>query len=140
MRRSAAAPTGVAAPAPDHARTAAEPEDGPQGEIETSVAALFDEVLGCGPVARHRGFFDLGGDSLLAVRLMARLRRAFAMDLPIRALLNAPTVAGLAQAVVEALVAEMDEESLGALLAAEETRDLEPGNPTPRPDAPAVQA
>ncbi|MEW2119729.1 amino acid adenylation domain-containing protein [Streptomyces sp. NPDC005474] len=130
-------------PAPDRARTATEPEDGPQGEIETSVAALFDEVLGCGPVARHRGFFDLGGDSLLAVRLMARLRRAFAMDLPIRALLNAPTVAGLAQAVVEALVAEMDEmdeESLGELLAAEETRDLEPGNPTPRPDAPAVQA
>lgn len=110
-------------PAPDRHRAAAAPADLPRNEIEATVAGLFQEVLRCGPPGIHRSFFDLGGDSLLAVGLMARVRRGFGVELPIRALLNAPTVAGLAQAVVETLVAGMDEDQLGELLSAEEARD-----------------
>ncbi|MGW4469158.1 amino acid adenylation domain-containing protein, partial [Nonomuraea sp. NPDC004354] len=74
----------------------------PQGPVEELVAALFESVLESGPLGREDGFFTLGGHSLLAIKIVTRLRSAFGIDLPVRALFEAPTVAGLAERIAAA--------------------------------------
>ena len=88
-----------ALPEPDQAGAASEgiyvP---PRGPIDEALAAAWGEVLGRDRVGVHDSFFDLGGHSLLAARLLARLRDAFGVELPLRALFDVPTVAGQAAA------------------------------------------
>ncbi|HEU0302653.1 MAG TPA: amino acid adenylation domain-containing protein, partial [Longimicrobium sp.] len=67
----------------------------PRTPAERTVADAWEAVLGVRPGA-HDNFFDLGGHSLRATQVIARIRRAFGIDLPLRALFEAPTVAGLA--------------------------------------------
>jgi amino acid adenylation domain-containing protein len=83
-------------PAPDLAR-APEPEDGsPRDGLEQSIADAMAKVLGRSSVGIHEGFFELGGHSLLAAQLCARLSRELDMEIPLRSLFDAPTVAALA--------------------------------------------
>ncbi|MEE1890589.1 non-ribosomal peptide synthetase, partial [Pseudomonas carassii] len=67
----------------------------PQGPVETTIAAIWAEVLGVAQVGRHDNFFELGGHSLLAVSLTARLRQA-GLQADVRTLFGQPTVAALA--------------------------------------------
>ncbi|MGW0436009.1 amino acid adenylation domain-containing protein [Micromonospora sp. NPDC003197] len=67
--------------------------------VEERLAALWCEVLGRTEVGVHDNFFALGGHSLTATRLIARIRTAFGVDLPLRLLFAAPTIAELGELV-----------------------------------------
>ena len=81
---------------PDPEPRAAAPDAAPRTPAEAVVAAIWAEVLGRERVATHDDFFELGGHSLLATRMMSRVRRALGADLPLRALFERRTVAGVA--------------------------------------------
>jgi phthiocerol/phenolphthiocerol synthesis type-I polyketide synthase E len=89
----------------------------PRSEGEERVAAIWREVLGLAKVGVHDSFLELGGDSLLATRLMARLREELGVDLAMDRLFEQPTVAAVAAAVVEARAAGAGADDLSRLLA-----------------------
>ncbi|MCW2144554.1 amino acid adenylation domain-containing protein, partial [Actinoplanes cyaneus] len=66
---------------------------------EEVLCGLFTEVLGVESVPADVSFFDLGGDSLSAMRLIARVRAVFGAEVSVRGLFAAPTVAGIAQQI-----------------------------------------
>jgi amino acid adenylation domain-containing protein len=75
------------------------PELTPQGPIETALAAAWTEALGQGPVTTEEDFFDAGGHSMLAVKLIARLEQLADVSLPLREMLENPTFGGVAAAL-----------------------------------------
>ncbi|RJS23164.1 non-ribosomal peptide synthetase [Corallococcus sp. H22C18031201] len=90
----------AALPVPEFERAESEGEP-PRGPVEVLLAQLFGQVLGVPQVRREDDFFHLGGHSLAATRLVARVRAALAVDLPLVAFFTEPTVAGLAREVAE---------------------------------------
>jgi amino acid adenylation domain-containing protein len=68
----------------------------PRNDLEAAVAAMWAEVLGLESVGVGDGFFELGGNSLLAMQLVWRMEEAFRVELPLSALFEAGTVAALA--------------------------------------------
>jgi amino acid adenylation domain-containing protein len=95
------APTAVA---PQAAGT----DDHPRGPTEAAVASVFASVLGLERVGREQNFFELGGHSLKAVRLLSRVNESLGVRLPLRAVFDSPTVAGLATAVEAARAGTAD--------------------------------
>ncbi|MCF2135563.1 non-ribosomal peptide synthetase, partial [Mycetohabitans sp. B3] len=87
-----------ALPAPDDAALAHQAYEAPQGELATTLATIWSELLGVERVGRHDSFFALGGHSLLAVRLMNRVRMLGA-DVPLATLFTTPTLAAFAAAL-----------------------------------------
>lgn len=92
------------APASEAAPTAHEP---PVGETEEFVAHVWQAVLDRTDIGRHDDFFAIGGHSLSATRVAARLRQALGLELPLHTLFEHRTVAGLATAVETALFADI---------------------------------
>src|SRR5215213_5232703 len=88
----------LALPAPETSRDAlAESFVAPRTPIEELLARVWGEVLKVEGVGVNDDFFALGGHSLLATQLVSRVRESFAVELPLRALFERPTVAGLAR-------------------------------------------
>ena len=93
---------------PDHVPERSGLDDsfiGPRTTSEELLAGIWCEVLGLKKVSIHDNFFELGGHSLLAIQVMSRLRNAFQVEIPLRHLFETPTVAGLTEVVMAALIA-----------------------------------
>jgi amino acid adenylation domain-containing protein len=70
--------------------------EAPRNPVEELLAGIWEELLGIERPGIHDDFFDLGGQSLLAARVVARIRRQLGVELPLRALFEERTLAGLA--------------------------------------------
>ncbi len=89
-----------ALPAPDSFHN--EQEDkfiAPRTPTEAKLAAIWAETLGLKRVGMNDNFFELGGHSLLATQIISRIRQAFAIELLLRHLFEAPTIASLSKAI-----------------------------------------
>lgn len=71
----------------------------PRTELERRIAVLWQEVFAAPQFSIHDNFFDAGGDSLMAMRLLSRLREVFSVDMSLRRFFEVPTVAELAAAI-----------------------------------------
>ncbi|MFJ8752450.1 amino acid adenylation domain-containing protein [Streptomyces sp. NPDC102441] len=92
----------AALPLTEEAAAGATDDDPPRSAPEEIICALFAESLGHEQVSRNDDFFELGGHSLLATRLIGRIRSAFGVELPVRALFESTTPASLAGRLGEA--------------------------------------
>jgi amino acid adenylation domain-containing protein len=97
-----------ALPAPNWARQRLrEAYEAPRTLVEETLTEIFQEVLGLEQVGVHDDFFDLGGHSLLATRVVSRIRHALQVELPLRCMFEAPTIARLAGAVGDHMEAKV---------------------------------
>jgi amino acid adenylation domain-containing protein len=91
----------------------------PTEPAQVRLAEIWCGLLGVPRVGRYDSFVALGGHSMLAARLVAQVRAAFGVELPLRAVFEHPTLAALAQVVTDLLVAEiaaLSDEEAAALL------------------------
>ncbi|MFE1407398.1 amino acid adenylation domain-containing protein [Streptomyces sp. NPDC058770] len=95
----------AALPHPD--REAPDDAVAPRGVVEERIAEMFEDLLG-GPAGAHSHFFREGGNSILAIRLIAEIQQTFDIDFPTRAVFEGSTVAELAQVVEAEVRAEID--------------------------------
>lgn len=109
-----------ALPAPEKAlQILSHPDAGyvePVTGTEQTMAAIWRDVLKVPRVGLQDHFFNLGGHSLLAIQLIAAIRQAFHVDLPLGALFRTPTLAEQAAAVQQLVIEQSDEDRLAAAL------------------------
>jgi amino acid adenylation domain-containing protein len=97
---------------------------GPRDETEFRLAAIWRSVLGVKAVGVHDSFFDLGGHSMLAVRMMSEVEQAFGKSVPLMALFEAQTIAKLAVLVTAEGSAEREWPALVAIRGTGKKRPL----------------
>jgi len=90
-----------ALPAPEISRSELEHYVAPRNDIEAALVDLWQEVLGVNPIGVTDNFFDLGGHSLKATRLLSKVRSIFRMQLPLSVVFEATTIESLAGALVQ---------------------------------------
>jgi len=101
----------AALPAAD--ATAIVPDDEPKTEslstVEEAVMEIWRDVLGVEKIGLHDDFFDLGGHSVLVTQIMSRVRRTFEVELGMRHLFGAPSVASLARVIEQVLEEQLQQ-------------------------------
>jgi len=110
-----------ALPAPGTARPKlANPFVAPRTPLEVALAVVWREVLGLDEVGVDDAFLDLGGNSLLATRLVSRVRGELGVEVDLTEFFAAPTITAQALAVLRALAGRLGPEALSELLATSE--------------------
>jgi acyl carrier protein len=94
-----------ALPAPKRGSIPPPSAEKPANETEAKIAAIWKEVLGLEYVDRNDNFFDVGGHSLNATRIASMVREAFSVELAVRTIFEAPTIAELAARLKNAAAA-----------------------------------
>ena len=73
--------------------------EAPATPTEEVLSAIWSKLLVIDKVGRHDNFFALGGHSLLAVQVIARVRQSLEVELPLRAIFDAPSIAQFAERI-----------------------------------------
>ncbi len=89
----------------------------PRTPAEEILATIWAEILKVEKVGIHDNFFELGGHSLLATQVMSRIRDAFSVEIPLRYLFEAPTMAALAVKITQSQAEKMVPDEITELLA-----------------------
>jgi acyl carrier protein len=98
-----------ALPVPDRAARHDREYAVPETPTEELLADIWQQLLGVDAVGIYDNFFDLGGHSLLAPQVISRVEETFQIELPLRVLFEAPTIAQMANAVEQILLAQIEE-------------------------------
>jgi amino acid adenylation domain-containing protein len=85
----------------------------PRTPIETTLARIWGEVLKISVIGARDNFFDLGGNSLLAIQAIARIRKACQVEMPLNAIFQSPTLTELALTIAGSPVAQGEETRAG---------------------------
>lgn len=93
----------------------------PRNEIERAVAEIWQETLGIDAVGIYDDYFELGGDSLMAIRLLSRIVETFKIEMPLESLLEARTI----EQFVEKLTRAKGGEKLSEIVDVREKRGIE---------------
>jgi acyl carrier protein len=88
----------------------------PRGDTEQGIAEIWQEVLGIELIGIYDNFFELGGHSLLGTQVISRIRKRFHEDISIRTFFTSPTIADLAEIIVQRRVEQVDSATLAQLL------------------------
>jgi acyl carrier protein len=88
----------------------------PQTDIEANLARIWGEVLHLDRVGSHDNFFDLGGHSLAASRVISRVIQTFQLELPVKMLFDAPTVAEMGAVITQHQAKQASDLKLGQML------------------------
>lgn len=107
-----------ALPEPGHGRPDLEtPFVGPRTPLEEALTGIWTQVLGIDQLGINDDFLDLGGDSLLASQVIARVIRTFQVEVPLRSLIDTCTIADMALAIVQNQANEARDEDINRMLA-----------------------
>jgi NAD(P)-dependent dehydrogenase (short-subunit alcohol dehydrogenase family)/acyl carrier protein len=89
----------------------------PRNEVERTLTDIWQQLFGIEQVGIHDNFFELGGDSLFGTMLVSRLCKTFEIELSYQSFFNAPSVAQLAEVIVQKLTENIDHQALAQALA-----------------------
>uniref|UniRef100_UPI002B40EA8B non-ribosomal peptide synthetase n=1 Tax=Xenorhabdus szentirmaii TaxID=290112 RepID=UPI002B40EA8B len=89
-----------ALPAPEQSAVAVRGYEAPVGETETTLAQIWQNLLGLERVGRHDHFFEIGGHSLMVVQLITRIQTEFLIDIPIVSIFQFPKLSELAEVIL----------------------------------------
>ncbi|MDC9594347.1 non-ribosomal peptide synthetase, partial [Xenorhabdus sp. IM139775] len=104
-----------ALPAPDSSAVVTHDYEPPQGKIETDLAQIWQELLGLERISRHDHFFELGGHSLMGVRLIARIRSRFLVNISLTELFMSPKLMEQAAIIFSAQISTVGENEIESL-------------------------